>query len=303
MKTNKETIVNLVEDLIKITTTINNIYQNLNECEYYQQEEKYQETIELLKMALELENKIYNKLIPNKTNVLEKIKELKRIIHNLTIDSNSNLTSRILLYLLEKEHLNPFLSMASTTQQREFENIGIILTQYNLDSLLATLNLLDKNILKLKKNSLKKMLLNQKYQILFMYKNLESFINLGDKIIINKCSGRTRCILFNQDKDLISTLYQDSVQNMIEDNIQVILNKEEIFKGTNLTNEQINYYRVLNTEANLSLLTDEEFFVIYQDYYYSNMTTTDVSNCELKIIMDVLKKEQKRRRIRKLLSL
>ena len=102
---------------------------------------------------------------------------------------------------------------------------------------------------------------------------------------------------------MISTLYQDSVQNMIEDNIQVILNKEEIFKGTNLTNEQINYYRVLNTEANLSLLTDEEFFVIYQDYYYSNMTTTDVSNCELKIIMDVLKKEQKRRRIRKLLSL
>lgn len=283
----KEINKKLITDLIQITSTIEKVYSDLAKYEYQENNEKYQESLENLKVCLELEENIYQKIKPSSKNFDKDLQQLKRLFYLQSLEVNSRSEERIFRYLTILPYLNPFLSMKETLAREYQENTNIITSQYSIDFCYQLIHLLEEQIQNTQNKILKRRLLQTKYDNIFVNKIIEP--NLFQPKDLS--SRRKTCILFSQDQDLVNGIYESECREVFELSLNTILNIDTM-KFTSIIDkveeELLNY---IDIEVALSIISEESFNNFYEDYDFLYLMEPTLKNKkEIKNIDNIFKK-------------
>jgi hypothetical protein len=280
MNLNQKENDKLIERLGKITICIKNIYSEMTKNAY--DEEFQQKYEEYLSMALEAEDKLYLK-------IGEKIYDdtfIRRINYKIRCNDykdTEDIINRIMIYIAEKSYLNPFLSQEINPIERLKENIASIKNQVTMDYIKGLIIYLNEEITNTKNKRKKKKLIKMKNNIFYNYKLIASLAKNENKF---KVDGRNRCLVFNQDENLVNSIYSEYALSTINDRIIYILTN----KDTTIAEIEL--------KSALSLLTDKEIFQVARSYEKSlesnSFLTKENPNNEIiiNIIREFLTKEK-----------
>lgn len=219
----------IIEDLLDINYVIMNIYYQLMDQEIENNQEKYQENIEYLNLALEVEDKIYHNFtfpIEEKDRIINKIEYLLRR-RNYEGFEKEVIAERIYNYIFPRLYRNPFLSMKQAKEDQEFENSSAILNQYYRDYYYLINYLITKKLKELPYEPVKIWLIQEKYEKIRSYKLEERVLLKEDASKFPNLDGKERCLLFNQNKDLVTEFYiMETVEGMKDalDNLEASSN-------------------------------------------------------------------------------
>lgn len=216
--------VELIKELLDISYTIQSIYDDL--ADNYYNEEEYKKSLSTLNMCLELENKIYDKIINNKKNLDNNLKRVKYFNQERMESEELKILvyKRIINYIFDYEYLNPFLSMNQNPNIQLEENIIAITNQYYLDYNYLVTCLLEQAINIEDNHIIKELLLQKKYDNIVMNKQSEKSLIKISPSTIPVLENRERLILFNQKQELIKKVYLKESINIIKANINELIN-------------------------------------------------------------------------------
>lgn len=241
-----------IKELLDITYSLNKIYLKLAQYELEENKQKYQEWFENLKMCIEVEEAIYQN--PYFSELLDF--ELDRILRKIEYLNNKRqeeeeekdlIINRITSYLEAKDYLNPFLSLQEDLVLRAEENGIAIANQYNLDYVYNLVSLLNQKRNNTDINKMKKIIIDSKYEVIFVNKLIE-FSLLKNPIILPDFSGKERAILFNQDKETVNSVYLSSCLYQFNDSLSELLSLEEI-PGESIEKESFKQIELTNIEC------------------------------------------------------
>lgn len=216
----RETTDNLIKRIITVSRSLDTLYQALLVARIDKNEEKEKKTLEYLKIVREYENELYNKLnvktfpseqLPNRFSYLlrksEKINELdKELIYSRFVNYINDLTIR-----------NPFLSMKEDIVDRIEENIASIERQVKRDYTITLLFLLSEEINKTEDPIKQSALLEEYIYTIYKEKSLEQYLTTSPTQ--PEKHGRERCLIFNQEKDLVNETYQRVIKDYLYEDI------------------------------------------------------------------------------------
>ena len=276
-----------LEEWINLASTIWKIYQQLIEDRCQNQKEKYQDDLEMLKMCIDLENKIYQSLEVSIDNFRQYYLKFEILINrkNYPQKEKELIFNRINGYLLTPEYLNPFLSMQSNVQKNQLENEIAIEIQYDIEYLKHFFSRIDKYLQTAKTKAEQKKLLRCYYETLFEFKLSEHLLANLKLTKDFTLSEREKCILFHQNPKEVEYFYRAQSNDWINKIISEILNENFSSKTIQALKEKI------NLEAILSILTKEEsssfLHKIYEEFLKNPSIT---NNTKLKENLDFLTK-------------
>lgn len=276
-----------IEEWINLASTVWKIYQQLIEDRCQNQEEKYQDDLEMLKMCIDLENKIYQSLEVSIDNFRQYYSKFEILINrkNYPQKEKELIFNRINGYLLTPEYLNPFLSMQSNVQKNQLENEIAIEIQYDIEYLKHFFSRIDKYLQTAKTKAEQKKLLRCYYETLFEFKLSEHLLANLKLTKDFTSSEREKCILFHQNPKAVEYFYRVQSNDWINKIISEILNENFSSKTIQALKEKI------NLEAILSILTKEESSSFLHKIYEEFLKNPSIiNNTKLKENLDFLTK-------------
>lgn len=215
-----ETTDNLLQDIIAISNSIDNQYQALLIARIDENEEKEEETLEYLKIATEYENKLYNYLnlgVFPPEQLENRFLYLLRNSEQIDIDQNY-IYSRFLNYIDELTIRNPLISINENIAENIVENTRTIERQINRDYAITFLFLLSQELNKTEDPIAKSALLEEYLYAIYKEKSLEKYLTTPPTQ--PEKSGRKRCLIFNQEEDLVNETYQAILKSALYEDIE-----------------------------------------------------------------------------------
>ena len=290
MKDNKK-----LEEWIEIATTIWKIYQDLVKDKIQNQEEKYQDDLEMLKMCIDLENKLYQSLEITIDSINQYYLQCEILINrtNLSQKEKEIILNRINRYLLTPEYLNPFLSMQTDDSKRKLENEFAIEVQYDIEYIKHFLSRIEYYFQIVTSKTQREKLIRCYYETLFESKISEHLFATPRVLKDFTLSERIKCARFNQNPLYINYYYQTRNKELLNDSINKILQQD--FNPRSLVAWKVK----LNIESLFSFSLKSEssnyLFQIYKKilsnpYYKENDTFKENLDFLTKAIREVSQK-------------
>lgn len=216
-----ETTDNLLQDIIAVSNSIDNQYQALLIARIDENGEKEAETLEYLKIATEYEKELYNQLnlgiFPSK-QLENRFFYLLRKSEQIDMLDQNYIYSRFLNYIDELTIRNPFLSMKKDTEEKTAENIRAIERQLNRDYAITFLFLLSQELNKTEDPIAKCALLEEYLYVIYKEKSLKKYLTTPPTQ--TEKGGRKRCLIFNQEEDLVNETYQTILKSALYEDIE-----------------------------------------------------------------------------------
>lgn len=211
-----ETTDNLLKDIIAASNSLDNQYQTLLIARMDENKGKEKETLENIKIITEYENELYNRLNLGTFPSEQLEKRFLYLLRNSeqidTIDQNY-IYARFLNSIDELTIGNPFLSINENISENIVENMRIIERQINKDYAITFLFLLSQELNKTEDTM-------AKYALLEIYKekSLEKYLTTPPTQ--TEKGGRKRCLIFNQEEDLVNETYQTILKSALYEDIE-----------------------------------------------------------------------------------
>ena len=250
-----------IKTLLAVTSSINETYANLKKLEIIDKKEskEYQSLMERLKSSLALEKSIYDRF-PNDLEVLSNIERLINskeeywINFNLQENINAILNHHNLIKL--RIHLNLFSKMLNIKnadfiinvndedilENQTSRNILVINATIIRDFLNTLLTILNSYLNDDKYSTIKDLLLSFKYDLSFLYKELEDdFLENNFNINTNLYwEASALADYYHLDRKKLNAMQRGTVYNLYVDKIREIIkisldedsSKQEIFDYT-----------------------------------------------------------------------
>lgn len=273
-KEEKDKILNYI---ISTSIVLNNEYINLAIAKTEEKEEKVKITLNNIKMAKEYEEKLYNSLDFKNVSYERFCCLLSK--RNLEQTDYDDIDMRFFNYINSLTIANPFLSQEEDIVDRTEENKDVIFRQVKRDFTLTYLYLISQ-VLKQETDINKQYVLWMEYYFtIFKEKSTECFLDTFPKT--PKKSGRNRCLLFNQEKKLVNEIYQETLSEYIEEDLERIkedYNDQLLKNPEEMASKQLTLLSI--TASNMILLESER----------DSLTEKYKQNQE---IMEALKKGEK----------
>lgn len=206
-----------LKDIITVSINLHNLFEVLSDSKFQEDENKFETQLEYIKLVTEYETKLYNN-----TNWKKELKDnpltfnrfsylLRR--YDLPDKTKKLISIRFKNYISSLLNKNPFRSNSQFIKQQELENSNVIFFQINKDIDITTLYYLNKDINKEKDPTIKQELINLYYEAIFKQNILQEFLKTPPQEIETR--GREICSIFNQDKELITQIYQTVILNRL----------------------------------------------------------------------------------------
>lgn len=216
-----ETTDNLLQDIIAVSNSIDNQYQALLIARIDENEEKEKEALKNIKIVTEYENELYNRLNLGTFPSEQLEKRFLYLLRNSeqidTIDQNY-IYARFLNSIDELTIGNPFLSINENISENIVENMRIIERQINKDYAITFLFLLSQELNKTEDTMAKYALLEEYFYAIYKEKSLEKYLTTPPTQ--PEKSGRKRCLIFNQEEDLVNETYQTILKSALYEDIE-----------------------------------------------------------------------------------
>lgn len=255
MKYKKEINNNDLKRLIVITNCIYNVYMN-NQLD---DDTKAQ----YLKLTIEEENSIYDKLEVTKKNLEDIIDKYKLLlsISDYSDDVKEKLADRTINYLLFLAYKYPFKSTSKHYFIAEEEDINTITTQAEIDYSKLLIKLTKNTINTTKSKIKRKKSIQRLNEIKFTNKEIEVIDD--DNISIN---GRNTCLLFGHNQELIDSVYEDVCLKNFDESINVCLNFSDECLKRNSSKIELGF-TIDCIKASLYMLNTNEISFIIKKFY------------------------------------
>ena len=215
-----ETTDNLLQDIIAVSNSIYNQYQALLIARIDEKRKKEKEALENIKMGTECENGLYNKLnlgtFPSE-QLENRFFYLLRNSEQIDIDQNY-IYARFLNSIDELTIGNPFLSTNENISENIVENMRIIERQINKDYAITFLFLLSQELNKTEDTMAKSALLEEYFYAIYKEKSLKKYLTTPPTQ--TEKGGRKRCLIFNQEEDLVNETYQTILKSALYEDIE-----------------------------------------------------------------------------------
>lgn len=286
MKINLKKQDKLIERLGQITNSIKSIYKQMDQST--QGTEEYKKLEEYLKLAIEVEDSIYDEIGQKQA---EKDQFLNRLIYQINrsdLKGKETIINRIMNYISTRKYLNPFKPLEIDPFRYHMEIQINIKNQANLDYLKSLILHINQEIEK-ESNTNKKQKLNElKSSLLFSNKIMET-LSKKDKSL--KIDGRERCLIFNNPEESITAIYLKFAYDLINHCITMMLTHEETF----IEEIELRSILFLLTTAEIQQVRDQvtEFLEINRQQYPG-------SNAN--IILQILEESEKVKQNNKILE-
>lgn len=216
-----ETTDNLLQDIIAISNSIDNQYQTLLIARIDENKGKEKEALENIKIITEYENELYNRLNLGTFPAEQLEKRFLYLLRNSeqidTIDQNY-IYARFLNSIDELTIGNPFLSINENISENIVENMRIIERQINKDYAITFLFLLSQELNKTEDTMAKYALLEEYFYAIYKEKSLEKYLTTPPTQ--TEKGGRKRCLIFNQEEDLVNETYQTILKSALYEDIE-----------------------------------------------------------------------------------
>lgn len=216
-----ETTDNLLQDIIAISNSIDNQYQALLIARIDENKGKEKEALENIKIITEYENELYNRLNLGTFPAEQLEKRFLYLLRNSeqidTIDQNY-IYARFLNSIDELTIGNPFLSINENISENIVENMRIIERQINKDYAITFLFLLSQELNKTEDTMAKYALLEEYFYAIYKEKSLEKYLTTPPTQ--TEKGGRKRCLIFNQEEDLVNETYQTILKSALYEDIE-----------------------------------------------------------------------------------
>lgn len=134
-----------------------------------------------------------------------------------TIDQNY-IYARFLNSIDELTIGNPFLSINENISENIVENMRIIERQINKDYAITFLFLLSQELNKTEDTMAKYALLEEYFYAIYKEKSLEKYLTTPPTQ--TEKGGRKRCLIFNQEEDLVNETYQTILKSALYEDIE-----------------------------------------------------------------------------------
>ena len=215
-----ETTDNLLQDIIAVSNSIYNQYQALLIARIDEKRKKEKEALENIKMGTECENGLYNKLnlgtFPSE-QLENRFFYLLRNSEQIDIDQNY-IYSRFLNYIDELTIRNPLISINENIAENIVENTRTIERQINRDYAITFLFLLSQELNKTEDPIAKSALLEEYLYVIYKEKSLKKYLTTPPTQ--TEKGGRKRCLIFNQEEDLVNETYQTILKSALYEDIE-----------------------------------------------------------------------------------
>lgn len=219
-----ETTDNLLQDIIAVSNSIYNQYQALLIARIDENGEKEAETLEYLKIATEYEKELYNQLnlgiFPSK-QLENRFFYLLRNSEQIDIRDQNYIYSRFLNSIDELTIRNPLISINENIAENIDENIRAIERQINRDYTITFLFLLSQELNKTEDPIAKCALLEEYLYTIYKEKSLKKYLTTFPTQ--PEKSGRERCLIFNQEEELVNETYQTMLKSSLYEDIESAL--------------------------------------------------------------------------------
>lgn len=216
-----ETTDNLLKDIIAVSNSLDNQYQTLLIARMDENKGKEKEALENIKIITEYENELYNRLNLGTFPSEQLEKRFLYLLRNSeqidTIDQNY-IYARFLNSIDELTIGNPFLSINENISENIVENMRIIERQINKDYAITFLFLLSQELNKTEDTMAKYALLEEYLYIIYKEKSLEKYLTTPPTQ--TEKDGRKRCLIFNQEEDLVNETYQTILKSALYEDIE-----------------------------------------------------------------------------------
>ena len=216
-----ETTDNLLKDIIAASNSLDNQYQTLLIARMDENKGKEKEALENIKIITEYENELYNRLNLGTFPSEQLEKRFLYLLRNSeqidTIDQNY-IYARFLNSIDELTIGNPFLSINENISENIVENMRIIERQINKDYAITFLFLLSQELNKTEDTMAKYALLEEYLYIIYKEKSLEKYLTTPPTQ--TEKGGRKRCLIFNQEEDLVNETYQTILKSALYEDIE-----------------------------------------------------------------------------------
>lgn len=216
-----ETTDNLLKDIIAVSNSLDNQYQTLLIARMDENKGKEKEALENIKIITEYENELYNRLNLGTFPSEQLEKRFLYLLRNSeqidTIDQNY-IYARFLNSIDELTIGNPFLSINENISENIVENMRIIERQINKDYAITFLFLLSQELNKTEDTMAKYALLEEYLYIIYKEKSLEKYLTTPPTQ--TEKGGRKRCLIFNQEEDLVNETYQTILKSALYEDIE-----------------------------------------------------------------------------------
>lgn len=247
---------NTFNRLIEIEYSILDIYDILVETS--EKEEEYQKNLEYLKIAVEAEEKLMEKLDwknlePHNFNRLEYLIVNKEYDDEIT----NGITLRLEKYYAQLNYINPFLSNEKDFIEQINENYITIELQAELDYIENLIIEIEKEIKKEPTKTGKKLLIQAKNNVIFNNKIFEKYLFHPTELEKKPTVRKETCLIFNHKKECVDEVYRNYSKNIIDGSLDT-LTKYTDKKLSHSKEEQIGQkLNLLTLEIGLSLLDEE----------------------------------------------
>lgn len=216
-----ETTDNLLKNIIAVSNSIDNQYQALLIARIDENEENEKEALENIKIVTEYENELYNKLnlgvFPSE-QLENRFLYLLRKSEQIDILDQNYIYSRFLNYIDELTIRNPFPSINENIAENIDENIRAIERQINRDYTITFLFLLSQELNKTEDPIAKCALLEEYLYVIYKEKSLKKYLTTPPTQ--TEKGGRKRCLIFNQEEDLVNETYQTILKSALYEDIE-----------------------------------------------------------------------------------
>lgn len=216
-----ETIDNLLQDIIAVSNSIYNQYQALLIARIDEKRKKEKEALENIKMGTECENGLYNKLnlgtFPSE-QLENRFFYLLRKSEQIDILDQNYIYSRFLNSIDELTIRNPLISINENIAENIDENIRAIERQINRDYTITFLFLLSQELNKTENPIAKSALLEEYLYVIYKEKSLKKYLTTPPTQ--TEKGGRKRCLIFNQEEDLVNETYQTILKSALYEDIE-----------------------------------------------------------------------------------
>ncbi|MCI6265973.1 MAG: hypothetical protein MR598_03910 [Erysipelotrichaceae bacterium] len=255
-----------IKDLLDITYVIQTLYENLANFELEENHQKYQENLENLKIAINLENKIYSKIPSDKTKVDRMIRRITYLNTERKEDTITKILilERIKYYLTNHLYMNPFLSTEKMYSLQKMENQLAVLNQYNKDYNYLSIYLVNRRIDQVTSKEVKALLIEAKYQTIMAYKAYEHLFLFKPIVPETIIQGRQTALLFNQEQTLIEQTYFEQTSLICMSAIENLLNLKDFPLDRPDMKHYLKEIKLIELESALRTLEKEEFQQIFE---------------------------------------
>lgn len=263
-----------INELLDIENSIYNLYMTIADCEINKNEKEKEKYIEYLKITIEVEAKIYDSLKIDTKNSGEIFRRINYINNKRKISQYDNIITRIETIIEEELYSNPFLSNSKSYSDQIFENSQCIKNEFNNNITMHIIKKLEDRIEKEKYNSIKEELITLKYELIYLNKTLEEhFLGYRKKDIY----GRERCILFNQNEQLVNSIYAKALQDYLNESLNFVLYITDNQLKESIENKIDQIYQLIIIDSAIELLTETEKEGLYYSFY-KNFLKGDIKN-------------------------